>query len=134
MSWFHLTLEFNSPIVVALRSEAASPEERLFKIAERVKLPAHGRSRSFFELADPISRVLTLIETGTVNNPAAAPAFYKPAAAGANTIPDDMRHIITRWSIVTGRDMKTRVTAVTPSRAYRNGTSQAELLPSVSMN
>ncbi|MCK5497722.1 MAG: hypothetical protein KAI77_00890 [Gammaproteobacteria bacterium] len=111
MSWFHLTLEFDSPIVKALRAEATSPEQRLFKIAERVGLPAHGISRSYFELADPMSRIMTLIETGTINTTGAASAFYNPA--GNNTIPDDMKTIINHWSIVTGRNMKTRKTQVT---------------------
>jgi hypothetical protein len=106
MSWFHLTLEYDSPIVVALRAEAASPEERLFKIGERVSVPAHKLARSLFELADPMSRILTLIETGTASSPAAAQAFYNPG--GGNTIPRDMGTIITHWSIVTGREMKTR--------------------------
>lgn len=110
MSWFHLTISFDSPIVSALRAEAASPEQRLFKIAERVKLPAHGQSRSFFELADTLSSILTLIETGAVNTRAAAATFYDPA--GGNTVPDDMNTIITHWSIVTGRNMKTRKTLI----------------------
>ncbi|MCA1636679.1 MAG: hypothetical protein LC802_24175, partial [Acidobacteria bacterium] len=42
MSWFHMTLEFDSPIVLSLRAEATGVEQRLFKIAERVGLPAHG--------------------------------------------------------------------------------------------
>lgn len=111
LSWFHLTVEFNSPIVETFRATAASPEQRLFKIAEQVKLPAHGQSRSFFELADPMSSVLTLIETGAVNNPAQAETFYNPA--GGNTTPNDMNKIITHWSIVTGREMKTRKRQVT---------------------
>ena len=46
MSWFHLSVEFNSPIVVSLRAEGSRDEERLKKIAERVKLPAHAKSAS----------------------------------------------------------------------------------------
>ncbi|MCJ7602949.1 MAG: hypothetical protein MUO63_15810 [Desulfobulbaceae bacterium] len=112
MSWFHLTLEFNFPIVKALRAEATSPEQRLFKIAERVKLPAHGLSRSYFELAEPMSRILNLIETGTVNETGAASTFYNPAG-GINAFPNDMKTIINHWSKATGRDMKTRKTQVT---------------------
>ena len=111
MSWFHLTLEYDSPIVQALRAEASSPEERLFKIAQRVGVPANGKSRSFFEMADALSRILILIETGNVNDATAAQTFFDPS--GGNTVPNDMRTIITHWSIVTGRDMKRRVTPVT---------------------
>ena len=40
-------------------------ENRLFKIAERVGLPAHGLSKSFFDIADPLSRLLIQIEMGS---------------------------------------------------------------------
>ena len=52
MAWFHLTLSFNTPVVRDLEAEANSAEERLQKIGERVGLPAHTRSDSYFRLAD----------------------------------------------------------------------------------
>ncbi|MGC4093004.1 MAG: hypothetical protein QM756_34980 [Polyangiaceae bacterium] len=58
MSWFHLTLETDTPIVRALRAESSGIEQRLFRIAERVGLPAHGLSKNFFDIADPLSRLL----------------------------------------------------------------------------
>lgn len=101
MSWFYLTIEFNSPVVVDLNAEAASPEQRLFKIAQYVGLPAHALSRSYFEIADPLSHVLRLIETGTLNVETAVPALYlDPTLAGL------MEKIIIHWSIITGRDMR----------------------------
>jgi hypothetical protein len=39
IAWFHLTVEYDSPIVIDLRANATSPEERLKKIGERVDLP-----------------------------------------------------------------------------------------------
>jgi hypothetical protein len=109
MSWFQLSVEFSeSPIVQSLRAEAASPEQRLFKIAQRVGLPAHGLSKSYFDIADPISRVLVLIETGAYNDAAAAPAFYN-----AGPLQDAMKTIIRHWSIITGREMKARRVATT---------------------
>ncbi len=115
LSRFHLTVESDSPIVQALRAEATSPEERLFKIAERIGLPAHGLSRSFFQLADPMSRILTLIERETFDSDSAS-AFYTPPPPDDEfsdpTIPQDMRTIITQWSIVTGHDMKNRKVSV----------------------
>ena len=108
MSWFHLTLEFNSPLVIALRAEASSEDQRLFKVAERVKLPAHGKTFDFFRLADPMSSVLIQIELGTFNDEVSVPALYTPGSS----LEADMRRIITHWSIATGRDMKaTRVKA-----------------------
>jgi hypothetical protein len=105
MSWFHLSVQFNSPIVVSLRAEGASEEERLKKIAERVKLPAHGKSYYFFRLADLMSRLLILIESGTYNSPAAVPALYTPGLPAET----DMREIITYWSFATDRNMKDKV-------------------------
>jgi transcriptional regulator with XRE-family HTH domain len=107
MSWFHLTLEFDTPIVRSLRAEATGLENRLFKIAERVGLPAHGLSKSFFDIADPISRLLIQIEFGTYNRAEAVRALYD-----AETFPTgperDIRTIITHWTAITGRDVKAR--------------------------
>lgn len=104
MSWFHLSVEFDSPIVVSLRAEGASEEERLKKIAERVKLPAHGKSYYFFRLADLMSRLLIQIEFGTYNSPAAVPALY----TAGSPVEADMREIITYWSQATDRNMYER--------------------------
>lgn len=108
MSWFHLTVDTGTlPIIQDLRAQAASPEERLFKIAQRVGLPAHGLSKSYFDIADSISRILILIETGIFTDPAAVPALYTPAPGGGG--PNEaMLTIIRHWSIITGREMKAR--------------------------
>ena len=116
MSWFHITVDsglpIELPIIQDLRAQASSPEERLFKIAQRVGLPAHGLSKSYFDIADSISRILIEIETGAFNTPAAAPALYTPAVGGGG--PNEaMLTIIRHWSIITGREMKAR--RVTPS-------------------
>lgn len=113
MSWFHLAVDFESPIIVALRAQAASPEERLFKIAAQVGLPAHGLSNSYFRLAEPVSGVLLLIETGAMNTADAARAFYDPEVGAPNALPSAMSSIITHWSLITGRDMKARRVATT---------------------
>jgi hypothetical protein len=108
MSWFHLTLEFDSPIVKSLRAESTGVENRLFKIAERVGLPAHGLSKSFFDIADPISRLLIQIEMGTYNNTAAVRALYDKTILGGGGPEPDIRTIITHWTAITGRDVKAR--------------------------
>lgn len=114
MQWFHLTLQFNSPIVGSLRAEADGPENRLFKIAERVGLPAHGLSRHFFQIADPIARLLILIELGIYSNVANVPVLYVPGAIpGANPVAADLAQIITHWTAITGRDVKARKVTVT---------------------
>ena len=111
MSWFHLTLEVNnSPIVSSLRAEAVGVENILFKIAERVRLPAHGLSKSFFDIADPISRLLIQIEMGTYNVTPAVRALYDRVTFPAGPEPD-MRTIITHWTAITGHDVKARKVA-----------------------
>ncbi len=111
MSWFHLTLEFNSPIVKSLRAEALGVENRLFKIAERVGLPAHGLSKSFFDIADPMSRLLIQIEMGTYNSPTTVRALYDKNITDSPE--PEIRTIITHWTAITGHDVKAR--KITPS-------------------
>lgn len=115
MSWFHLSVEFNSPIVVSLRAEGSRDEERLKKIAERVKLPAHAKSYYFFRLCDPMSRILTQIETGIYNDEMAVPALYSQGSP----VEADMRRIITFWSFATGRNMKAKAVPVTTATVVR---------------
>jgi hypothetical protein len=110
MSWFHLTLEFDSPIVRDLKAEAASPEQRLFKIAQRVRMPAHGLSKSYFDISDPISQVMRAIESNRFNTTATVQNFYDPGLGDLSTA---MNTVITHWSLITGRDMKARKVAAT---------------------
>lgn len=108
MSWFHLTLDFDSPIVRSLRAEATGTEQRLFKIAERVKMPAHGLAKHFFEIADPISRILIQIETGDYNRAEAVPALYTPVNPATGSPESAMRQIIMNWTAIRGVDVKSR--------------------------
>jgi hypothetical protein len=104
MSWFHLSVEFDSPIIESLRARATGPEQRLFKVAERVGLPAHGISKSFFDIADPISQVLIQIE--------ATGAGIVPGLLVPGLLQNDFNTIITHWSLITGRDIKAGKVAV----------------------
>jgi hypothetical protein len=117
MSWFHLTVDFDSPIVLDLEAQANAPEERLLKIGERVGLPAHSRSEAYFRLAVNLSFILQLIEAASFNTPNAAQALYQPAppAPSPPLIYNAMLAIIRDWSIATGRDMKARQVSVTPA-------------------
>lgn len=98
MGWFHMTLSFDSPIVLSMRADATGIEQRLFKIAERVGIPAHGLSRNFFDIAEPISRILIAIETNQFNSvPSVAPLF---TPAPGNLLEPDMRTILTNWAAI----------------------------------
>jgi hypothetical protein len=116
MSWFHLSLEFDSPIVISMRAEGSNEEERLKKIANQVKLPVHAKSYYFFRLADPLSRLLTQIELGTYNEILTVPALYMaefpdstPPDGTPNEVAQDMNLIINYWSLATDRNMKEKV-------------------------
>jgi hypothetical protein len=112
MSWFHLTIESNTGIVVSLRADATGgAEQRLFKIAERVGMPAHGLSKHFFTISDPLSRIMIQIETGDYNNPEAVPALFTPVTNSVDSPEAAMRQIITDWAAITGRDVKARKVA-----------------------
>jgi hypothetical protein len=107
MAWFHATLESaGHPLIVDLRAEAPSPEERLFKIAQRVGYPAHGLSKSYFEIAEPMSRLLISIEQEIYNDAAAVPALYTPTTPQGQSA--DLDIIITHWSNIRGRDVKAK--------------------------
>jgi hypothetical protein len=111
MSWFHLTLSYNTPIVHDLQADATSPAERLLKIGERVGLPAHSRADSYFHLATSMSLVLREMEIGTFNNTAGAPALFQAGSAFQQA----MQEATTHWSIATGRDVKAATVTVAPS-------------------
>lgn len=110
MSWFHLTVEYDSPIVKSLRAEAESPDQRLFNIAQRVGVPAHGLSKSFFSIADDISKVLIAIELEGVK---IVKLITAPKVSNMFNLPQEQfNRIISHWSIITGRDMKAGKVAV----------------------
>jgi hypothetical protein len=117
MSWFHLTLSFNTPIVHDLKADASSAAERLQKIGERVGLPAHSRSDSYFQLATAMSLILREMELGTFNDPATgAPALFQPSTTSQpNPFQEAMQQIITHWTIATGRDLKAARVSVAPT-------------------
>jgi hypothetical protein len=111
MSWFHMTVEnCNLPIIRDLRAEGSTAEQVLFKIAQMVGLPANGLADHYFQIADSISAVLIAIETGVLQLPGAARAFYDPTAP--NQLSDAMNKIITHWSAITGHDVKAGKVAV----------------------
>jgi hypothetical protein len=111
MSWFHMALERDSPIIQDLQAEATSPEDRLMKVGNRVGLPAHGQSRSFLILADTLSQFLIGIETGNFATVAQAQTLYAVPA-----VRDLMQEIVTHYSVATGRDIKASAVTEVPAR------------------
>ena len=104
MSWFHLTLEYNSPIVLDLRAEGSSPEQRLANIAQRVGIPSHSKSEQFFRMAPLISKLFILIETGIFNEASNVPQLYTEGEA----LRADNFQIIADWEQATGHNIRKR--------------------------
>src|SRR5215207_4362160 len=125
MSWFHLTVEFDSPIVKDLKANGSNPAERLRAIGERVGLPIHGKAYDLFGLADPMSKILIAIESGTFNNVANVPLLYRDPPT---QLRNDIQTIIMNWSSATGRNMKAEPVTVSPNGAV----SPASVTPPIS--
>lgn len=107
MSWFHLTVSSNTPVVVDLKADSSTPEERLRRLGERVGVGTHSRARSFFTLADPLAHLLADVELGKYDAAADTEKLYDPSAGGNVTA--DTLTIIHHWSVATGRDLKAPV-------------------------
>jgi hypothetical protein len=113
LSWFHLTVLDNTQVVVNLTAQSTSSALRLKKIADRVGVPIHSRTDSFFQIAQPMANVLEAIEAGTVDaNPNDVDMLY----LGNGILAQSMRVITNHWSLVTGRAIKgVDVRAIPPS-------------------
>jgi hypothetical protein len=110
LSWFHVAVDFDSPIVVSASADSSSAHERLRLLGEKVGLPAHSKSEHFFELSEPASRLLLRIEAGDFDSSADAHLLYDQS----DPITYDVQDLITHWSMATGRDMKA-MTVTTPA-------------------
>ena len=107
MSWFHLTLEHDFPIVADLNAQAPGAAERLQKLAARVGMTPAPRSRELFELADLMSGLLRAIELGVFSTGAAAELLYLNLGTNA-TLLTDMNRTIDLWQSATGERVKDR--------------------------
>jgi hypothetical protein len=97
LSWFHLTVLFNTTITSDLRANASGTTDRLRLIGQKVALAPHSRADAFLQLAQPLSIILRAIEFNLV--PSAASLYFGPFTR-------DILTIITQWSIATGQNLK----------------------------
>jgi hypothetical protein len=102
LSWLHLTVEFNTDVVVSLDCQAGGISDRLRRLGERVGVAAHAQSDAFFRLADPVSDLLRAIEASTPTAPIAVTDLY----TNGGQFTARMLEIITHWSVATGRNLK----------------------------
>jgi hypothetical protein len=109
LSWFHLTLDADTAIVRTLRAEATTPAERLSIIGRRVGITPHPHARELFLLADRMSEILRLIESGLAGaNPT---LLYLPGV-----IQTTMVEIINLWERATGDRIRQEGYAAAPGR------------------
>lgn len=109
MSWFHLAVLFNTSVVLDLRADASSPEQRLCNIAERVGMAPHPKARALFALAQPFSTLLRWIEAGLGDLPAGAQQLYM----NANLL-GIAQAVIGQYSQAMGLDLKAAPVSVSP--------------------
>ena len=100
LSWFFLTIAYDTQVVRDLDAIAFGVADRLRLIGERVGMAPHARADSYFQLAAPMSVILRAIEQNAI-----------PAAGGASSLYRGiyqplMLQIITHWSVATGRNLK----------------------------
>jgi hypothetical protein len=100
LSWFFLAVAYDTRIVRDLNAQAVGAADRLRLIGERVGVPAHARTDSYFQLAAPLSVILRAIEQDGIAAAGGAQSLY------AGIYQDAMTQIITHWAIATGRDLK----------------------------
>jgi hypothetical protein len=102
LSWFHLTVESDTPLVNDLKANGTDPADRLIKIGARVGVTCPPHAREYFELADVLSTTLRFVELGAFDDPANAPLLYNRASR----IGQDMNRVIDLWQMATGDRLK----------------------------
>ena len=107
MSWFHLTLESDTPIVIDLKAQGTSAADRLAKIGQRVGMAPAARSRELFELSDLMSAFLRAIELGLFDTGEQAQALFLRLGTNDKII-SDVNRIIDLWQSATGERVKDR--------------------------
>jgi hypothetical protein len=127
MSWFHLTLESDTPIVIDLKAEGTSAADRLAKIAQRVGMAPAARSRELFELSDLMSAFLRAIELGLYDTGETAQTLFLRFGTNDRII-SDMNRIIDLWQSATGERVKDRPAGT----VVRTASPQPVRLPSPS--
>lgn len=110
LSWFHLTVESDTSVVVDLKAEAGAggnAADRLKAIGARVGITPPRESRELFELAGLMSPLMWFIEAGAFDDEPAAEMLYR--SNGVTQTPllsDTMIRIIDLWQSATGSRIK----------------------------
>jgi hypothetical protein len=127
LSWFFLTIAYDTQIVRDLDATAFGVADRLRLIGERVGIAPHARADSYFQLAAPMSAILRAIEQNAILAAGGAPSLYR------GIYQPFMLQIITHWSVATGRNLKD-VTAAQNAGAVLQATAPGAVLAAPAMN
>lgn len=126
LSWFFLTISYDTKVVVDLDAISVGVADRLRLIGDRVGLPPHARADSYFRLAAPMSVILRAIEQNAIAVAGGPPSLYR------GVFQPFMLQIITHWSIASGRNLKEPMAAQTAGGVLRATAPGALLAPSAS--
>lgn len=113
MSWLHLTLESDTPLVRDLKataSGAGNPADRLSAIAARVGMTSPRGARELFELAVLVSPLLWFIELDQFSDAADASVLFRSFGVTNPPVPTLMMRVIDMWQSATGTPVKALAT------------------------
>jgi hypothetical protein len=108
LSWYHLTIEHDTPVVQDLHATATNPAERLEGLAQRVGMRTSPNTRQLIELAEPMSALLWGIQIGLFNQGASPESLYLPPVLNGppSVLNVEVNRIIDLWQSVTGVRIK----------------------------
>ncbi|TCU57802.1 hypothetical protein EDF58_10439 [Novosphingobium sp. PhB57] len=114
LGWVDLTFSFDSPVILDTAAQSTSAAGRLTNLGAKVGLAAHSKSTALFEMAESMSKVMRVIESGVIVDPTLSYILYRDQPVGPTTVyGTQARRVITEWSAATGKDLKARARAVT---------------------
>jgi hypothetical protein len=114
-SWFTFIVSDNTPVIEHLNCQSSTVGERLLKIGAKVGVPAHSKCQYLFEMAGPITGIMTTLELGgflddsatiqTILSALNPPPATPPAPVFVNAMTDFLT-IINNWEKATGHKIK----------------------------
>ena len=120
LGWVDLTFSFDSSVILDTASQSTSAAGRLTNLGAKVGLAAHSKSTALFEMAESLSKILRVIESGVIVDPTLSYILYRDQPVGPTTVyGTQARRVITEWSAATGKDLKARARAVTTTPARK---------------
>lgn len=102
MGWIEATFSADTPVIVDLRAQSATPADRLRLVGERVGLAPHGQAGAFLAMAPDLSVLLRTLESGAVKDRRDGALLYSTASPAIGATP---RRVVTEWSAATGRSL-----------------------------